>query len=287
MAKQYIAETVLALEYLHKNGIVHRDLKPDNMLITREGHIKLTDFGLSAVGLLDKQDLMNDINARTAVTVPEESIEIENGKAVGSPEYLAPEALLGSKTDRMVDWWAVGIMLYEFLVGITPFYGDTIDEVFQNILSGVIPWPEETLDQEISNEAKDLINKLLLVSPTERLGYKGADQVKAHPFFKNINWETLLDTECAFVPQIEDPNDTSYFEARNEVWAVEATEIEKIQNIEDENPGQSFKDFRRFSFVNVANLESVNKQLFSNPKPAATNKKPRPRAQILTNTMQL
>lgn len=133
MARQYIAETVLALEYLHRNKIIHRDLKPDNMLIDRHGHVKLTDFGLSQIGLLERQEENAELSLKRLIEKEDEgSAEIN---AAGTPDYLAPEVFLGAKIGKAVDWWALGCIMYEFLIGITPFYGDNMDEIFQNILS--------------------------------------------------------------------------------------------------------------------------------------------------------
>ncbi|KAL6060878.1 Serine/threonine-protein kinase greatwall [Balamuthia mandrillaris] len=290
MARQYTAETVLALEYLHSCGIVHRDLKPDNMLISNKGHIKLTDFGLSMIGFIcemrdsesdaepadeeededDDEDDDEDEDGRTltkkkskktaaATTTSTESptnvssqkdnstnkhnknnedflSALENSsssnavmtrhrgssakrRVVGTPDYLSPEALLGTGHSASVDWWALGVILFEFLSGCPPFNDETPEEIFQNILNRNIPWAE--LPPETSPEARDLIDRLLCSNPKQRLGSAstgGVDAIKAHPFFKNINWETLLEKPGIFVPNPTDIYDTGYFWDRTDIY---------------------------------------------------------------------
>ncbi len=256
MARHYIAELVVALAYLHAQGVVHRDLKPDNMLISRDGHIKLTDFGLSAMGLLEKQE-----EFRPCADQPDDADEEE--KAVGSPEYLAPEVMLGTGSNHMVDWWAVGVMLYEFLVGITPFYGDTIEDVFQNILAAEINWPEPP-DPELSDDAKDLIQRLLSVNPAERIGHSGPGEIKAHPFFAGVDWDNMLARPGPYVPKLDadDPLNTEYFEARNEIWDTTdcSIDVESEADTEDDAAAQS-RRMRGYSFVNFAHLANANKEL--------------------------
>lgn len=133
-------------------------------------------------------------------------------QAVGTPDYLAPESILGTGQDSMVDWWALGVICYEFLYGIPPFHADTPDKVFENILSRRIDWHEDVV--QISPEARDFMEKLMTLDPQKRLGYNGAEEVKAHPFFKSINWDTLMTESPSFIPQPTDMEDTDYFDAR-------------------------------------------------------------------------
>eukprot|EP01137_Pigoraptor_chileana_P037588 Opistho-2@34895 len=147
MARNYTAETVLALEYIHSYGIVHRDLKPDNLLVTADGHIKLTDFGLSRIGLM---------NRTTAMYEDRMDIEFSDNEVLGTPDYIAPEVILGTGYGAPVDWWALGVILYEFLTGRPPFYGETVEELFQMALSGEIEWPSDE-DLAVSNTAQDFI----------------------------------------------------------------------------------------------------------------------------------
>ncbi|KAJ2724986.1 rim15, signal transduction response regulator [Coemansia sp. Benny D115] len=303
-ARQYLAEVVLGIEDLHQRNVVHRDLKPDNLLIDCEGHLKLTDFGLSKLGFLgrrvDQQTLHqqgNDVPPMTpsnsaAITVPsnrvwqalvdkqhsgvphdlshgppsskriaelkatpplggmntlggsggstsssnssdsnvhnsDASLALPQKHALGTPDYIAPESILGLESGKSVDWWALGVICYEFIFGIPPFHDETPEKVFQNILSAEVEFYDDLREQlaqngedaageipEITPEARDFITQLLCRDPRRRLGYGGSAEVKAHPFFRDINWNTLLETQPAFVPQTEDIEDTDYFDSR-------------------------------------------------------------------------
>uniref|UniRef100_A0A8D2PE43 non-specific serine/threonine protein kinase n=1 Tax=Zosterops lateralis melanops TaxID=1220523 RepID=A0A8D2PE43_ZOSLA len=162
MARMYFAETVLALEYLHNYGIVHRDLKPDNLLITSMGHIKLTDFGLSKIGLMSLTTNLYEGH------IEKDTREFLDKQVCGTPEYIAPEVILRQGYGKPVDWWAMGVILYEFLVGCVPFFGDTPEELFGQVISDEIAWPEG--DDALPPDAQDLISKLLRQNPLERMG---------------------------------------------------------------------------------------------------------------------
>jgi len=373
-AKKYLGEVILGVEHLHSRGIVHRDLKPDNLLIDQKGHLKLTDFGLSRVGLIGRQkralnsgadaapDLLKqgpfarsasmassrstslDLHGRgqspsstpqmtpsdfgTSVGQPsyfslgamsneprrvstthrsdsggsemlthmlgtlslnehhsnsnsqtilssgdanEDAVvspdfvslsqtstntgvdssrgtppqppmappnwalfdpEDTNRRFVGTPDYLAPETIRGEPQDETSDWWSVGCIMYEFLYGIPPFHAGEAEQVFENILARRIHWPEEGED-EVSPEAKDLINKLLCSDRKQRLGstredkfQSGGEEIRSHPWFEGMNWETLLQDEAQFVPQPENPEDTEYFDSRGATLQSFAEEME-------------------------------------------------------------
>ncbi|KAG5117997.1 hypothetical protein JHK82_032417 [Glycine max] len=231
MARVYIAEVVLALEYLHSLNVIHRDLKPDNLLIGQDGHIKLTDFGLSKVGLINSTDdlsapsfsdngFLGDDEPKSRHSSKRE--ERQKQSVVGTPDYLAPEILLGMGHGATADWWSVGVILYELLVGIPPFNAEHPQQIFDNIINRDIQWPK--IPEEISFEAYDLINnvfsfRLLNENPVQRLGATGATEVKRHAFFKDINWDTLARQKAMFIPMAE-ALDTSYFMSRY-IWNPE------------------------------------------------------------------
>ncbi|XP_027091413.2 probable serine/threonine protein kinase IRE4 isoform X1 [Coffea arabica] len=218
VARIYISELVLALEYLHSLGIVHRDLKPDNILIAHDGHIKLTDFGLSKIGLMNStSDLSrcetkeNNGSGDHGQNNPD-TVDRCQRSAVGTPDYLAPEILLGTQHGYAADWWSVGIILFELITGFPPFTAELPEIIFDNILNRSIPWPSVPI--EMSHEAQDLIDRFLDHDPDLRLGAKGASEVKAHPFFRGVDWDNLALQKAAFVPQPESMDDTSYFVSR-------------------------------------------------------------------------
>nr|XP_012151796.1 PREDICTED: microtubule-associated serine/threonine-protein kinase 3 isoform X6 [Megachile rotundata] len=213
MARFYFAETVLAVEYLHSYGIVHRDLKPDNLLITALGHIKLTDFGLSKMGLMSLATNLYE------GYIDRDTRQFSDKQVFGTPEYIAPEVILRQGYGKPVDWWSMGIILYEFLIGCVPFFGDTPEELFAHTVNESvdrvddIEWPDED-DWPVQPEAKDIITALLQQSPRDRLGTGGSHEVKEHLYFYGVNWNSLLRQKAEFVPQLVNDEDTSYFDTR-------------------------------------------------------------------------
>ncbi|KAM8746285.1 microtubule-associated serine/threonine-protein kinase 3 isoform 4-T4 [Acanthopagrus schlegelii] len=234
MTRMYFAETVLALEYLHNYGIVHRDLKPDNLLITSMGHIKLTDFGLSKIGLMNMTTNLYEGH------MEKDTREFIDKQVCGTPEYIAPEVILRQGYGKPVDWWAMGIILYEFLVGCVPFFGDTPEELFGQVVSDEIIWPEG--DDALPADAQDLITRLLSQSPLDRLGTGGASEVKQHSFFLGFDWNGLLRQKAEFIPQLEAEDDTSYFDTRSERYHHLASDED-----EETNDEESSLEIRQFS----------------------------------------
>ncbi|KAI4352098.1 hypothetical protein L6164_006384 [Bauhinia variegata] len=301
VVRVYIAEVVLALEYLHSLHVVHRDLKPDNLLIAHDGHIKLTDFGLSKVGLINStDDLSGPAVSGTSLLVEDEpqlstsEHQRERRKkrsAVGTPDYLAPEILLGTGHGYTADWWSVGVILFELLVGIPPFNAEHPQTIFDNILNRKIPWPR--VPEEMSLEAQDLIDRLLTEDPNQRLGAQGASEVKQHVFFKDINWDTLARQKAAFVPASESALDTSYFTSRYS-WNTSDGLVYPPSDFEDSSDADSLSGsssclsnrqdevgdecgglaefesgssvnytFSNFSFKNLSQLASINYDLLT------------------------
>ncbi|KAM3593704.1 uncharacterized protein V6R79_019649 [Siganus canaliculatus] len=147
---------------------------------------------------------------RTPKSVRRGALPVEGAPILGTPDYLAPELLLGKPHDFMVDWWALGVCLFEFLTGVPPFNDETPQLVFQNILNRDIPWPEE--EEELSANARNAIEILLTMDMTKRAGLK---ELKRHPLFEGLDWDNLQNQPMPFIPQPEDETDTSYFDARN------------------------------------------------------------------------
>uniref|UniRef100_A0A8C5WEI8 non-specific serine/threonine protein kinase n=1 Tax=Leptobrachium leishanense TaxID=445787 RepID=A0A8C5WEI8_9ANUR len=242
MARLYFAETVLALEYLHNYGIVHRDLKPDNLLITSMGHVKLTDFGLSKMGLMNLTTNLYEGH------IESEAREFLDKQVCGTPEYIAPEVILRQGYGKPVDWWAMGIILYEFLVGCVPFFGDTPEELFGQVISDDIIWPEG--EEALPPDAQNLISCLLQTDPLLRLGTGGAVEVKTHGFFTDLDWNGLLRQKAEFIPHLEAEDDTSYFDTRTDRYQHINSYDEDDTNDEDSVEIRQFSSCtQRFSKV--------------------------------------
>lgn len=190
-AKFYIAELVLALEHLHDNDIVYRDLKPENILLDANGHIALCDFGLS------KANLTGNGTTNTFC---------------GTTEYLAPEVLLDeSGYTKMVDFWSLGVLIFEMCCGWSPFYADNTQQMYKNIAFGKVRFPREVLSPEGRSFVKGLLNR----NPKHRLGaINDARELRAHHFFDDIDWENLKQKKIPppFVPHIANELDTSNFD---------------------------------------------------------------------------
>ena len=163
-ARFFIAEVVLAIEYIHTLNVIYRDLKPENILIDSEGHVKLADFGLAKEGMSGQNKAKS---------------------FCGSPAYLPPEMLGDSGVGKPADIYQLGAVLYELLVGVPPFYTDNIKALYNSIQKAKLQIPSV-----ISREARDLLSRMLNKRPRERITI---DQIKSHPFFNGIDWDKLAD----------------------------------------------------------------------------------------------
>nr|AML76782.1 putative LOV domain-containing protein [Euploca tenella] len=199
----YSAEVIVALEYLHCQGIIYRDLKPENILLQSSGHVSLTDFDLSCLTSCMPQLLIPDTNEKKKGQKSQAPIFMAqpmraSNSFVGTEEYIAPEIITGSGHTSAVDWWALGILLYEMLYGYTPFRGKTRQKTFTNILQKDLKFPGSI---KVSLQVKQLIYRLLHRDPKNRLGSReGANEVKKHPFFHGINWALV---RCMDPPKLE------------------------------------------------------------------------------------
>ena len=190
-AKFYIAELILALEHLHKYNIVYRDLKPENILLDANGHIALCDFGLS------KADLTKDQTTNTFC---------------GTTEYLAPEVLLDEAGyTTMVDFWSLGVLVFEMCCGWSPFYAEDTQQMYKNIAFGKVRFPKDALSTEGRNFVKGLLNR----NPKHRLGAKrDAEELKEHQFFADTDWDAMMNKRVVppFKPKLKNVLDTSNFD---------------------------------------------------------------------------
>lgn len=179
VAKFYAAEATLAIEYLHSKNIIYRDLKPENLLLDRHGHLKITDFGF-------------------AKRVPDKTWTL-----CGTPDYLAPEVVSNKGYNKSVDWWSLGILIYEMLCGYTPFWDSGSPmRIYENILKGKVKYPAY-----VNADAQNLLERLITADLTKRLGnlYGGPTDVKNHPWFSEVTWDRLArkDIDAPYTPPVK------------------------------------------------------------------------------------
>lgn len=246
----YMAECILAIEAIHKLGFIHRDIKPDNILIDIRGHIKLSDFGLStgfhkthdssyykkllqqdeanggalpkpgqpngnAEGNTNRQTMIVDaihltMSNRQQIQTWRKSRRLMAYSTVGTPDYIAPEIFLYQGYGQECDWWSLGAIMYECLIGWPPFCSETPQETYRKIMNfeQTLQFPD---DIHISYEAEDLIRRLL-THADQRLGrHGGADEIKSHPFFRGVDWNTIRHVEAPYIPKLSSITDTRFF----------------------------------------------------------------------------
>ncbi|CAH9073760.1 unnamed protein product [Cuscuta europaea] len=287
-ARFYVAETVLAIESIHKHNYIHRDIKPDNLLLDRYGHLRLSDFGLCkpldcstiqegdfSVGEnLGTSSKNYDQTAAPKRTQQEQLQHWQKNRrmlaysTVGTPDYIAPEVLLKKGYGMECDWWSLGAIMYEMLVGYPPFYSDEPMSTCRKIVNwkSHLKFPEEA---KLSPEAKDFISKLLC-NVNHRLGSKGTNEIKAHPWFKGIDWDRIYQMEAAFIPEVNDELDTQNFEKFDDSESQTITSSKsgpwrKMLSSKDVNfVGYTYKNFEIVNDYEVPGMAELKKK---NTKP--------------------
>lgn len=228
--KFYAAETLLALSYLHSMGIIYRDLKTENMVLDKDGHIKLVDFGLCKEGVSYGQ--------RTHTFC-------------GTPEYMAPEVIADIEYGQAVDWWGLGIVMYEMICAQLPFYNKNYEILLTLITMKPVEFPGF-----ISTKARDLISELLVKNPLRRLGAgpNDAEEIKNHLFFKGLNWTAIEERKVPppFKPQLRSATDTQYFDA--EFTSLQVN-LSKTNSNKILTPTEDY--FQNFSFQDLPNFDSI------------------------------
>ncbi|XP_042000598.1 serine/threonine-protein kinase 38-like [Salvia splendens] len=238
VARFYIAEAVLAIESVHERNYIHRDVKPDNLILDKNGHLKLSDFGLCKsidCSNLDSLNGKEPVDGKESMEprsendcVPDKgessreklehwqkSRRTQAFSTVGTPDYIAPEVLLKKGYGVECDWWSLGCIMYEMLIGYPPFYSDNPVTTCKKIVhwKNHLKFPSDT---RLTPGAKDLICRLLC-NVDDRIGSRGVAEIKAHPWFQQIEWDNIYDTEAAYRPEVNGELDTQNFFEQEEV----------------------------------------------------------------------
>ncbi|KAH3667745.1 hypothetical protein WICMUC_005277 [Wickerhamomyces mucosus] len=274
----YMAECVLAIEAIHKLGFIHRDIKPDNILIDIRGHIKLSDFGLSTgfhkthdsnyyknllkedqnkinqqQQYLQKPQALNSGSERNSMMVDAIHLTMSNREqiqtwrksrrlmaysTVGTPDYIAPEIFIHQGYGQECDWWSLGTIMFECLIGWPPFCSETPQETYRKILNfqETLQFPD---DIHLSPEAENLIRRLLTNSE-HRLGrHGGAQEIKNHPFFRGVDWNTIRKVDAPFIPKLKSITDTRFFPTDELENVPENPVLVKAERERQKNPNSA------------------------------------------------
>ena len=242
-ARFYTAEMILAVDSVHKLNCIHRDLKPDNILIDKNGHIQLSDFGLAKIAdksffpitqkdnagpqriINSTTDSITSANTNYSNNNINQSLRNMSGlrprrnrliaySTVGTPDYIAPEVFSQSGYGEEADWWSIGVMFFEMVVGFPPFFSENPSDTCKKI----VKWRENfsiPADANLSPEAESFILRMVS-QPESRLGVHGVEEIKKHPFFKGIDWNNIRNMKAPFIPELKNDYDTHYFDTFQE-----------------------------------------------------------------------
>lgn len=246
----FMACLILGLDYCHYNNIIHRDIKPENLVLNNNGYVRITDFGIAKI--------QHPNNAK---------------ETSGTPGYMSPEVICSQDHTIAVDYFALGVIGYEFMMSTRPYLGKSRKEIKEKIMSKQARIKQQDIPNDWSPEAADCINKLLLRKPSQRLGYHGAREIKDHPWLKNYPWRELYDNtlKAPFIPSNSDNFDHKYCNAM-EKQGIDTQEryIEILQHLNYKNV---FDDYFYFSIDITANANDNMKDfVFVNPHEASFNK---------------
>ena len=210
--KFFIANMLLALDYIHSQNIIHRDIKPENLVLEKKGYLRITDFGVAKINEIDN-----------------------SSETSGTPGYMAPEVILVQNHGPPSDFFALGVIGYEFMLGFRPYLGRGRKEIKNLIISKQAKISKEELPEDWSEESREFINLLLQRKPRKRLGYNGVDEIKQHPWMKDIDWELLFQKklEAPFIPPMNKENfDKKYCEGEDNVGETTIERYELYYNSE-------------------------------------------------------
>ena len=237
-AKFFIGCLVLSLEVIHANNIIHRDIKPENLVLDYKGYLQLTDFGIA------KKYVKNN-----------------SSDTSGTPGYMAPEVMSFQNHSFPVDYYAMGIICYEFMMGVRPYIGQNRNEIKEKILSRQIVIKGHEIPNDWSKESADFINNLIQRKPSARLGYKGINQIKQHKWFNNFSWKDLynMKIEAPFIPSDDDNFDSNYCSKDDDINDQAQERLNQIMLTNEYKTS-----FKNFLFFNVYDDNNI-KNNFINP----------------------